>query len=136
MNSLLLYLQHTLDIDLDPNEPVLVVNDTLTIYFEEDNNENLLFRCLVMPLPNDIFSLKYLLQLNYGNPIQLSASVEDDQILATYYLNEEHDEKIILDRLYWFIDSLFSIQNIFSCPGNLSSEIDSLQGMIKKHKIE
>ncbi|WP_174849533.1 type III secretion system chaperone family protein [Yersinia artesiana] len=81
MLNIIYRLYDALGLEIDSDEPVLVIDQDITVYFNE--SEDLLEMCCpVGPLPTQVSQLQHVLQLNYATPIVLAADADNILLLA------------------------------------------------------
>lgn len=81
MESLLYSLYDALEMELDGEDPTLVIDDDLLVHFDE-YPEGLEMICPLGALPSDTERLLHVLQMNYLGPIGLVADAEGTTLLA------------------------------------------------------
>lgn len=121
MHNLLSRLYDALGVELDPDEPVLIINDTIAIYFDRRDEDTITLSCPIMGLPDDPETLKKILQINYHSPVRLSADSENAQVLALYWITESTDDDI-LPALELLINTVISIQEEFTTPKDINGQ--------------
>ncbi|MDF7659142.1 hypothetical protein PUG81_09185 [Erwiniaceae bacterium L1_54_6] len=87
MSNIIYSLYDALGLEIDGDDPILIVDDELTIYFHESEN-SLEMCCPVGPLPSEVNFLHNVLQLNYSSPVVLAADADKKALLALLRLPE------------------------------------------------
>ncbi|EHD04974.1 invasion protein E [Salmonella enterica subsp. enterica serovar Urbana str. R8-2977] len=70
MESLLNRLYDALGLDAPEDEPLLIIDDGIQVYFNESDH-TLEMCCPFMPLPDDILTLQHFLRLNYTSAVTI-----------------------------------------------------------------
>ncbi|NMP27132.1 hypothetical protein GW590_09680 [Rahnella sp. SAP-1] len=81
MLNIIYRLYDALGLEIDGDEPALVIDNELTVYFKE-SDDCLEMCCPVGPLPTDVSRLYKALQLNYCGPVVLATDAENTVLLA------------------------------------------------------
>ncbi|EGL3649882.1 type III secretion system chaperone SigE, partial [Salmonella enterica] len=68
MENLLNRLYAALGLDAPEDEPLLIIDDGIQVYFNESDH-TLEMCCPFMPLPDDILTLQHFLRLNYTSAV-------------------------------------------------------------------
>ncbi|MCC3719970.1 hypothetical protein LLS47_00860 [Rouxiella badensis] len=88
MLNIIYRLYDALGLEIDGDDPALVIDNDLTVYFNE-SGETLEMCCPVGALPTDVAILHRALQLNYASPVTLAADEENTLLLALMRFPEE-----------------------------------------------
>ncbi|WP_313690231.1 hypothetical protein [Pantoea sp.] len=81
MSNIIYSLYDALGLEIDGDDPVLIVDEELTIYFNESDH-TLEMCCPVGPLPNTVDDLQRVLQLNYSSPVVLATDADKTALLS------------------------------------------------------
>ncbi|ECG8590424.1 type III secretion system chaperone [Salmonella enterica subsp. salamae] len=92
MENLLSRLYTTLGLDVPEDEPYLIIDDEIQVYFNE-SDLTLEMCCPFMPLPNDILTLQHFLRLNYTSPVIIGADADNTALVALYRLPQNSTEE-------------------------------------------
>ncbi|EHC74083.1 invasion protein E [Salmonella enterica subsp. enterica serovar Mississippi str. A4-633] len=77
MESLLNRLYAALGLDAPEDEPLLIIDDGIQVYFNESDH-TLEMCCPFMPLPDDILTLQHFLRLNYASAVTIGVTIGAD----------------------------------------------------------
>ncbi|WP_231273845.1 type III secretion system chaperone [Salmonella enterica] len=83
MESLLNRLYDALGLDAPEDEPLLIIDDGIQVYFNESDH-TLEMCCPFMPLPDDILTLQHFLRLNYTSAVTIGADADNTALVALY----------------------------------------------------
>ncbi|MCU1760745.1 hypothetical protein NTD84_13580 [Pseudomonas sp. 14P_8.1_Bac3] len=81
MLSIIYRLHESLGLEIDADDPTYVVDNDLTVYFNE-SADVLEMYCLVGALPSDSCRLQRALQFNYSNTVVLAADADNAVLIA------------------------------------------------------
>lgn len=88
MLNIIYRLYDALGLEIDGDDPALVIDSDLTVYFNE-SGEMLEMCCPVGILPSDVTLLHKALQLNYSSPVILAADADNKLLLALMRFTQE-----------------------------------------------
>ncbi|AHF78204.1 Cell invasion protein [Sodalis praecaptivus] len=104
MQNLLLDLYESLG--LDPmDDPALLINDELEVYFDE-SDAGLEMCCPLRSLPTDSDQLQAILSMNYASPVTLAADADQSVLLALYRLPPESSTEDMLAGLSLYVETI------------------------------
>ncbi|WP_455871805.1 hypothetical protein [Serratia proteamaculans] len=81
MLNIIYSLYDALGLEVDSDDPALVIDEDLTVYFNE-SEDTLEMCCPVGPLPTEVTQLQDVLQLNYSSSIVLATDANKTLLLA------------------------------------------------------
>ncbi|AJJ62037.1 type III secretion system chaperone family protein [Yersinia aldovae] len=81
MHNIIYRLYDALGLEIDGDDPALVIDNDLTIYFNE-SEDALEMCCPVGPLPTQVTQLQNVLKLNYASSVVLATDAENTLLLA------------------------------------------------------
>lgn len=105
MENLLDRLYDALGLDTPEDEPFLLIDDDIQVYFNE-SEMTLEMCCPFMPLPDDVLTLQYFLRLNYASPIIIGADADNTALVALYRLPQASTEEEALTALELLISNV------------------------------
>ncbi|HDJ2743367.1 TPA: type III secretion system chaperone [Salmonella bongori] len=92
MGNLLYRLYYALGLDVPEEEPLLIIDDEIQVYFNA--TDGLLEMCCpFMPLPDDILTLQHFLRLNYSSPVTIGVDADNTVLVALYRLPQSSTEE-------------------------------------------
>ncbi|MFS1538409.1 MAG: hypothetical protein ACL7BU_06545 [Candidatus Phlomobacter fragariae] len=112
MQKLISFLYDYFDLEIDNEEPVLYINNDLSIYFDISNGEIEII-CPLMKITSDQELLIQILKINYYSNVILSTDLDATVILAIYRIREESSESDILSALELMINFAIKFQQDF-----------------------
>ncbi|ASG87878.1 type III secretion system chaperone [Salmonella enterica subsp. salamae] len=92
MENLLNRLYEALGLDAPEDEPLLIVDDEIQVYFNE-SDLTLEMCCPFMPVPDDILTLQHFLRLNYTSSVTIGADADNTALVALYRLPQTCTEE-------------------------------------------
>lgn len=110
MLNIIYRLYDALGIEIDADEPALMVDNELTVYFTESQN-TLEMCCPIGPLPTNTPQLYKLLQMNYTSPVVLAADAENTLLLGLLRFPETSSGIEIESGLHQLIDISRHLRN-------------------------
>ncbi|EAP2784685.1 type III secretion system chaperone [Salmonella enterica subsp. arizonae] len=105
MENLLNRLYDALGLDAPEDEPLLIIDDKIQVYFNE-SDLMLEMCCPFMPLPDDLLTLQHFLRLNYTSPVTIGADADNTALVALYRLPQTSTEEEALTGFELFISSV------------------------------
>ncbi|HGJ5855145.1 hypothetical protein [Arsenophonus nasoniae] len=112
MQKLLSFLYDCFGLELDNEEPVLSINNDLSIYFDRSNGVIEMI-CPLMRATNDPELLIQILKINYYSNVILSTDLDASVILAIYRIPGESSESDMLSALELIINFSIKFQQDF-----------------------
>lgn len=98
MEHLLFSLYEALGLELDLEEPTLLIDGELSVHFDT-SDQGLEMICPLGPLPQDLASLRRALQRNYASPVTLATDADGEVLLALLRVEDGHSGAELLAAL-------------------------------------
>ncbi|QBY45700.1 hypothetical protein QE197_19570 (plasmid) [Arsenophonus nasoniae] len=136
MQKLLSFLYDYFGLELDNEEPVLSINNDLSIYFDRSNGVIEMI-CPLMRATNDPELLIQILKINYYSNVILSTDLDASVILAIYRIPGESSESDMLSALELIINFSIKFQQDFLYDKKpvLKNEISDKKYLFNTKKI-
>jgi hypothetical protein len=120
MEKLLNRLFYALGLDAPEDEPLIIIDDDIQIYFSE--SDLTLEMCSpLMPYPDDVLILQHCLRLNYASQVAIGSDVDNSALVAIYRLAQTTTEQEALDGLEFFISVVKKLKEELSGARGMSS---------------
>lgn len=113
MESLLNRLYAALGLDAPEDEPLLIIDDGIQVYFNESDH-TLEMCCPFMPLPDDTLTLQHFLRLNYASAVTIGADADNTALVALYRLPQTSTEEEALTGFELFISNVKQLKERYA----------------------
>ncbi|EAT9993304.1 type III secretion system chaperone SigE [Salmonella enterica] len=113
MESLLNRLYAALGLDAPEDEPLLIIDDGMQVYFNESDH-TLEMCCPFMPLPDDTLTLQHFLRLNYVSAVTIGADADNTALVALYRLPQTSTEEEALTGFELFISNVKQLKERYA----------------------
>ncbi|MFP5654073.1 type III secretion system chaperone SigE [Salmonella sp. 741265109_PST] len=113
MENLLNRLYDALGLDAPEDEPLLIIDDGIQVYFNESDH-TLEMCCPFMPLPDDILTLQHFLRLNYTSAVTIGADADNTALVALYRLPQTSTEEEALTGFELFISNVKQLKERYA----------------------